>query len=214
MPVVPVDEAGMTPGMWRRAVHDLQQADPVLAQLIAACTQRRMQRRSDPFVALARAIVAQQISVAAAATVWGRVSALVDPLSPQTFAYCDTEALRACGLSRQKSAYLIDLAQHFRTGLIEPVRWRSMDDEAIIGELTAVKGIGRWTAEMFLIFHLGRPDVLPVADVGLQRAVRVHYNRGRAVSETRLRRIAGAWAPWRSVATWYLWRSLDADPDR
>ena len=203
----------MNPRHWTRAVGALREADPVLARLIDGCGSARPQRRPDPFVALARAIVAQQISVAAAATVWSRLNALAQPLEAATLLALDAERLRACGLSRQKSAYLLDLAGRFHAGGVEPARWRTLDDEGVIAELMQVKGIGRWTAEIFLMFHLQRPDVLPVADVGLQRAVSLHYNKGRAVSEVKLRRIARAWAPWRSVATWYLWRSLDAPPN-
>jgi len=105
-----------------------------------------------------------------------------------------------------------ELAQHFVDGRLQPARWQMMNDEAVIDELTEVRGVGRWTAEMFLIFNLMRPDVLPVADVGLQRAISLHYRGGRVVSERTLRRIAAPWSPWRSVATWYLWRSLEPVP--
>jgi DNA-3-methyladenine glycosylase II len=122
--------------------------------------------------------------------------------------------LRICGLSGQKSVYLKDLAMKFRQGELDPRRWHDLDDETLILELTRVKGIGRWTAEMFLIFYLGRPDVLPVADLGLQRAMRAHYNRGRLLSVARMHKIGATWAPWRSVATWYLWRSLEPVPGK
>jgi DNA-3-methyladenine glycosylase II len=121
-------------------------------------------------------------------------------------------ALRRSGLSGQKAAYLKDLAAKFLDGTLDATHWHALDDEVLIAELTQVKGIGRWTAEMFLMFHLVRPDVLPLADLGLQRAMCLHYNRGRVLSVARMRRIGAAWAPWRSVATWYLWRSLDPIP--
>jgi DNA-3-methyladenine glycosylase II len=171
-----------------------------------------LRRRSDPFTALARSIVGQQISVKAAAGVWERLQSGIPELSPAGMAMVEIETLRGLGLSRQKAAYLRSLAEHFHHGLLDPESWVRMDDEGVIGDLTRVKGIGRWTAEMFLIFHLQRPDVLPVGDLGLQRAVSLLYNRGRPVSETRLRRIASAWMPWRTVATWYLWRSLEPIP--
>jgi len=199
----------VTPRYWSEASAELSARDPVLATLIRAHAGAQLRRRSDAFTALARAIVAQQISVQAAAGVWGRVTAAVGELNPAQLAATSAVALRACGLSRQKTAYLLGLAAHFESGALQPARWRRLDDEQVIGELTQVKGIGRWTAEMFLIFHLLRPDVLPVADIGLQRAIARYYNRARPVSEARLRRVATAWAPWRTVATWYLWRSLD-----
>ena len=118
----------------------------------------------------------------------------------------------ACGLSQRKCEYLADLAGHFVSGRLVPRQWRKMDDEALIAALVDVKGIGRWTAEMFLIFHELRADVLPVDDIGLQRAVALHYQRGERVDAAKMREIALPWQPWRSVATWYLWRSLDPVP--
>jgi DNA-3-methyladenine glycosylase II len=120
--------------------------------------------------------------------------------------------LRACGLSDRKTEYIADLARHFDAGSVQPHRWPQMEDEAVIAELVAVRGIGRWTAEMFLMFNLLRPDVYPVADLGLQNAVRRAYFRGRKVPLSRIRRLGEQWKPWRSVATWYLWRSLDPVP--
>ncbi|HZP86035.1 MAG TPA: DNA-3-methyladenine glycosylase [Burkholderiales bacterium] len=202
----------MTPRYWTQAVAHLSDADPVLAALIEAAPNARLHRRNDAFTALARAIVGQQISVPAAATIWNRLLATAGAMTPSAIGAMPTEALRGCGLSQQKSAYLLDLATHFDTGTIDPTRWHRREDEEVIAQLVQVKGIGRWTAEMFLIFHLLRPDVLPVADIGLQRAASRHYNNDRPISEAKLRRIARVWAPWRSVATWYLWRSLDVTP--
>ena len=125
---------------------------------------------------------------------------------------CAPERLRTFGLSSRKSEYLRDLALHFVRGTIHAHRWPAMDDEAVIAELVRVRGIGRWTAEMFLIFNLLRPDVLPVDDLGLRRAASLHYRGGRALTPRTLRRLGEGWAPWRSVATWYLWRSLDPVP--
>jgi DNA-3-methyladenine glycosylase II len=120
--------------------------------------------------------------------------------------------VRACGLSARKVDYLKDLARKFLEGSLDVGSWHALEDEMLIVELTRVKGIGRWTAEMFLMFHLVRPDVLPLGDIGLQRAMRVHYNGGRPMSPARMRKLGAAWAPWRSVATWYMWRSLEAVP--
>jgi DNA-3-methyladenine glycosylase II len=202
----------MTPRYWSQATADLSARDPVLARLIDAHSATRLRRRGDAFTALARSIVGQQISVRAAAGVWGRVTEAVQEFVPGHVLVLRLEQLRACGLSRQKAAYLLDLAAHFHSGALQPARWRRIGDEQVIAELTQVKGIGRWTAEMFLIFHLLRPDVLPVGDLGLQRAIGLHYNRGNPMSETRMRRVARAWEPWRTVATWYLWRSLEPVP--
>jgi len=199
----------MSPRYWRRAVDELSAVDPVMAALIANTPKGRLTQRGDPFHTLARSIVGQQISVAAAAGVWRRLSEAVGEISHERVAGHSLDALRAAGLSRQKAAYLSDLALHFRDGRLAPERWPELADEEVIEELIQVKGVGRWTAQMFLIFHLLRPDVLPIGDLGLRRAISLHYNRGRALSDARLLRIAKSWAPWRSVASWYLWRSLE-----
>ncbi len=202
----------MSPRYWLQAAGELAACDPVMAALIAGAPAARLRRRSDPFCALARSIVGQQISVEAAAGVWQRLCDALGDVTPQRVASLSEEHLRGLGLSRQKAAYLGDLARRFQDGRLTPERWPRLDDEAVIAELTQIKGVGRWTAEMFLIFYLLRPDVLPLGDLGLQRAVSLHYNRGRALTERRLLRIARPWTPWRSVATWYLWRSLDPIP--
>ena len=198
-----------TPSYWSQAVVELADRDATLAHLITQARHTRLQRRRDAFGALARAIVGQQISTQAARSVWTRLTGCVTSFAPNTIAAADQVILCGAGLSKQKVRYLQDLASHFATGSLAPGRWRSMDDESVVADLMRVKGIGRWTAEMFLIFHLQRPDVLPVGDLGLQKAMSAHYNRGRPLTEKRLRRLAGPWAPWRTVATWYLWRSLD-----
>ena len=133
-------------------------------------------------------------------------------MTPELLCAAHHARLRACGLSGQKAGYVLDLAAHFANGTLDPAHWHDLDDQALIAQLTRVKGIGRWTAEMFLIFYLARPDVLPIADVGLQRAMRVQYNKGKPLTPTKMVRIGKTWAPWRSVATWYLWRSLEALP--
>lgn len=202
----------MTPHYWKQATRELATRDAVLKSLIGQFKGLALGSRGDAFQTLARAIVGQQISVKAAQSVWNRLAAEVETVTPAAFQNADITRLRACGLSGQKAAYLLDLAGRFHSGALNTVSWPEFDDEALIAELTQVRGIGRWTAEMFLIFHMARPDVLPLADIGLQRAMSLHYNRGRAVTAQRMRKIGSAWAPWRSVATWYLWRSLDPIP--
>ena len=202
----------MQPEYWRSATRELARRDAVLRDLIRRFRGLALGSRGDAFQTLARAIVGQQISVKAAQSVWARLEAELGTVTPSHVASCTNEALRHCGLSRQKTLYLGDLAHCFGSGALGIDRWPMLDDEALIAELTRVKGIGRWTAEMFLIFYLARPDVLPLGDLGLQRAMKLHYNRGRPLTPARMRRIAAIWAPWRSVATWYLWRSLDPIP--
>lgn len=202
----------MKPAYWDQAAQELADRDPVLGALIARFPLISLQRRGDAFATLARAIVGQQISVQAAESVWQRLLAAVGSATPPALCGCTEVEFRAAGLSRQKTAYLRDLASHFLDGSVSVERWNTLEDEALIAELTQVRGVGRWTAEMFLIFHLQRPDVFPLDDLGLQRAASLHYNRGRKLTVRRLRVLGRGWTPWRSVATWYLWRSLDPIP--
>ena len=172
-----------------------------------------MMVRGEPFMTLARAICGQQISVKAAQSVWNRVCiCLEQKITPEAVVAAERRNLRACGLSDRKTEYIADLAQHFVDGKIHARNWPQMSDEEIIAELTDVRGIGRWTAEMFLMFNLLRADVFPLDDLGLQKGIRVAYFKGRKVSLKRMKKLGETWRPWRSVATWYLWRSLDPVP--
>jgi DNA-3-methyladenine glycosylase II len=202
----------MTPEYWPDARRALARSDAILAVIIRAHPKIALARRGEPFFTLARAIVGQQISVKAAQSVWNRLEAALPAVIPEAVLALDRGALRACGLSERKVEYIADLARHFADGIARVDRWPKMDDEDVIAELVRVRGIGRWTAEMFLIFNLLRPDVFPLDDLGLQKAVRLHYFKGRKVSLARMRKLGATWAPWRSVATWYLWRSLDPVP--
>jgi len=201
-----------TPAYWIRAKRALARRDPVLAQIIRGHPRIALEPRGEPFFTLARSIVGQQISVKAAASIWARVVAIAPRMLPGQIADAGHAKLVGCGLSRRKAEYLGGLAHHFVRGNLHVAAWAEMEDEAVIAELVQVRGIGRWTAEMFLIFCLLRPNVLPLDDLGLQRAICRNYFRGRAVSFRTMRKIASVWEPWRSVATWYLWRSLDPIP--
>lgn len=199
----------MFPSYWQQAAAALASSDPVMAELVERYVGTGLVSRGDAFGTLARSIVGQQISVKAADAVWTRFSAAVGHATPEAVASAGAAGLAHCGLSRRKIEYLLDLADHFRTGRIVPERWQAMDDEAVIIELVDVRGIGRWTAEMFLIFNLMRPDVFPLDDIGLQRAVFERYFGGEKQPRRTLAEIGERWRPWRTVATWYLWRSLD-----
>ena len=202
----------MPPEYWLRAKRVLAHRDSVMRDIMRAHPGISLQCRGEPFFTLARSIVGQQISVRAAQSVWDRLSAAAPEMTPSELLRLDDAALRACGLSARKCEYLRDLAAHFLNGTLHGALWQTMGDEDIIDELVQVRGIGRWTAEMLLIFNLMRPDVLPLDDLGLQRAIRVNYFGGREVSTKRIARLGQTWAPWCSVATWYLWRSLDPVP--
>ena len=206
----------VTPDYWDEACKHLTKRDRVLKKLIPKLGEARLQSRGDAFTTLARSIVGQQISVKAAQSVWDRFAALIGGpshrIAPSAVLALEVEALRGAGLSARKVEYLRDLSTHFVEGTVHVKAWASMDDEAIIEELVAIRGIGRWTAEMFLIFHLMRPNVLPLDDLGLIKGISQHYFSGEPVSRAEAREVGEAWAPYRSVATWYLWRSLDPLP--
>ncbi len=200
------------PRYWKQATRELSERDAVIRGIAARSPGLRLRSRGDAFNTLARSIVGQQISVKAAASVWAKLSASIPSIEPAIIYAHDAEALRACGLSRSKVVYIKDLARHFVENLFDIKLWAQMSDDELISDLVQVHGIGRWTAEMFLIFHMLRPNVLPLGDIGLQRAMNLHYNKGKPLTERRIRTISKVWAPWCSVATWYLWRSLDPIP--
>jgi DNA-3-methyladenine glycosylase II len=196
----------------RKARTHLSKADPVLARIIAEVGPLGIQPRRERFQALARAIIFQQLAGAAANAIYGRFVGLFPgvefPSPEQVLAKTDAE-LRAVGLSEKKALYIRDLAAHIRDGKLNFHQFPTMTDDEIIEHLTMVKGIGRWTAEMFLMFNLGRPDVMPADDLGVQNAVRRHYRMRQRPSRKRLLKHAERWRPYRTAAAWYLWRSLD-----
>ena len=171
-----------------------------------------LESHGNAFMTLARSIVGQQISVKAAQSVWDRFANLTSTVSPELVLQLAPEALRSAGLSARKVEYLHDLARHFAHNDLQNACWDNMDDEAVIAALVAIRGIGRWTAEMFLIFHLMRPNVLPLDDIGLRKGISQNYFSGEPVSRHEMREVSLAWQPYCSVATWYLWRSLDPLP--
>ena len=201
-----------TPDYWEEACKHLSRKDRVMKRLIPNFGDACLESRGDAFVTLARSIVGQQISVKAAQTVWDRFAKLPSAITPGNVLKLKVDDMRACGLSMRKVEYLVDLALHFDSGAVHVKAWEDMSDELIITELIAIRGIGRWTAEMFLIFHLMRPNVLPLDDVGLINGVSQNYFSGEPVSRSDLREVAVAWAPYCSVATWYIWRSIDPVP--
>ena len=200
------------PDYWRQACRELSRGDPVMRRLIAEYTDARFRSRGSAFETLLRAIVGQQISVKAAQSVWDKFAVAVSDISPERVLASSTPLLRSCGLSQQKVSYIRDLSQHFVSGKLKPRGFHAKTDEELIKLLCDVRGIGPWTAEMFLIFHLNRPDVYPLQDIGLIRAIEKTYRGGESVSKKELIALGDAWRPWRTVATWYLWRSLDPIP--
>ncbi len=202
-----------------KIVAELAASDPVMARLIdehGAVVRRdlKLERPHDPYGALLRSIVGQQLSTKAARTIYGRMLELFDghAPTPRQLLAADPDAIRAAGLSRPKIAYLRDLAQHVEDGELELERLHDLPDDEVIEQLTAVKGIGDWSAHMFLMFHLGRPDILPVGDLGIRNAVKAQYRLRKLPDPKRLERIARPWRPYRTLACLYLWSSLDNTP--
>jgi DNA-3-methyladenine glycosylase II len=200
------------PAYWAEACRHLMKRDRVMKKLIPKHSGVSLQSRGDAFVTLARSIVGQQVSVKAAQSVWDRFMLLPKKMVPAQVLKLKVDDMRGAGLSARKVEYLVDLALHFANNQVHVDAWAEMDDEAIIAELVAIRGIGRWTAEMFLIFHLMRPNVLPLDDNGLQNGISHCYFSNEPVSRSEIREVAASWAPYCSVATWYIWRSLDPAP--
>jgi DNA-3-methyladenine glycosylase II len=207
-----IEPTPVTPAYWEDACKHLVKKDRVMRKLIPKFGNACLQTRGDAFVTLARSVIGQQISVASAQKVWDRFVLLLREITPANVLRLKVDDMRAAGLSVRKVEYLVDLALHFDNGALHVKDWASMPDDEIIAELVAIRGIGRWTAEMFLIFHMLRPNVLPLDDAGLLSGISQSYFSGDVVSRSDAREVAAAWAPYCSVATWYIWRSLDPVP--
>ena len=204
---------GVAPEYWEQACAELMRQDRILKKLIPKYSSRFLMTRGNAFTTLVRAIVSQQISVAAAQAAWNRVLlVLKKKVNPKNILALTVEELRGAGLSGRKVEYIRDLAEYFDSGRLHANQWKGMDDEAINKELCEIRGIGRWTAEMFLIFNMVRPNILPLDDIGLIRAISLNYFSGEPVSRHEAREVVANWAPWRTVATWYMWRSIDPIP--
>jgi DNA-3-methyladenine glycosylase II len=209
--VLPAHLSLGVPAYWEDAKAELMKRDRIMRKLIPQFGDLHLIGRDDPFTTLARSIVGQQISIKAADAVWKRLLEVCPKCTPAQILKVG-EGLAACGLSKRKTEYIVDLAEHFKAKRVHTDKWAQMDDEDVIAELIQIRGIGRWTAEMFLIFNLLRPNILPLDDLGLLKGISVNYFSGEPVSRSDAREVAANWEPWRTVATWYLWRSLDPVP--
>ena len=200
------------PFYWENAKSELVKNDKKLAKIIKKYPKDFLFSKSDPFYTLARSIVGQQISVKAAQAVWNKFENKIKKITPSQVSKTHFMTLKSCGLSRQKIKYVKSLASAFLEKKIDPNKWENLSDEEIIIQLTKVNGIGRWTAEMYLIFNLCRPDVFPTDDLGLIKGICNCYNLKYPISKQHALNLSQKWVPWRSVATWYFWRSLDPIP--
>ena len=198
-----------SPPYWHEAINYLVTKDRVIASLIATYPNEVMLNHQNPFYTLVKAIVGQQISIKAAAAIFQRLESLIGHFSTEHYLAAKEDELRQCGLSRPKIRYITNVAKALESGQLTPLTWSTMSDEQIAKQLMSVSGIGTWTSQMFLIFHLNRADILPLGDVGLLKAIELHYGFGKQLSDSEIRKIAQVWQPYRTVATWYLWRSLD-----
>ena len=199
------------PFFWEKAKKALISKDKKLGKIISNYPKDFLFSKSDPFYTLARSIVGQQISVKAAQAVWDKIENKAKCIEPNYISKMHL-SLKSCGLSRQKIKYLKSLSSAFIQNKISPEKWKKYSDEDIINELVLIKGIGRWTAEMFLIFNLCRPDVFPADDIGLLRGICKCYNLNYPIKKEVAIKMSEDWKPYRSVATWYFWRSLDPIP--
>jgi DNA-3-methyladenine glycosylase II len=194
----------------RKAINYLKKSDPVLAAIIESVGPYRMQYSEPTFHHLAESILYQQLNGRAAATIFERFTAAAgDPLTPKGILKLSDAEMRAIGLSRQKTSYLRDLSEKTAAGLMEFERMPQLSEQEVIAHLTQVKGVGVWTAHMFLMFTLRRPDILPTGDYGIQAAIKKHYRKRKWPKPVVMEKIAKPWIPYRSIACWYLWRSLD-----
>lgn len=194
---------------WEVATKELSRNDPVIMKIIKLYSGDKMQLKNNAFLTLVRSVVGQQISVKAADSVWKKLEELCrGSIESERIKSFSEDELRSAGLSRSKANYIQNIA---KSDILE-VNWSNLDDEEAINLLCKIKGIGRWTAEMFLIFHLARPNILPLGDIGLIKAIELNYNNGEKMSKEELEAYRRKWSPWCTVATWYLWRSLDPIP--
>jgi DNA-3-methyladenine glycosylase II len=200
------------PDYWEDAKRELMKRDRILRKLIPQFDGLHLVCRGEPFTTLARSIIGQQISTVAAESIWQRLLLVCPKCTPLQVIKAGNEKMAACGLSKRKVEYILDLADHFKAKRVHADKWADMQDEEVIAELIQIRGIGRWTAEMFLIFNLLRPNILPLDDLGLLRGISLNYFSGEPVSRSDAREVAANWEPWRTVATWYLWHSLGPVP--
>tara|TARA_B100001093_G_scaffold46621_1_gene39579 strand:+ start:66 stop:692 length:627 start_codon:yes stop_codon:yes gene_type:complete len=200
------------PEFWALAKKELKKKDKKLGKIIDLYPKDFLFSKSDPFLTIARSIVGQQISVKAAQSVWDNLLKKIHHINPNKIILSHSNTLKSAGLSRQKVLYLKNLADAFKTNKVKKNLWKEMSDEEIIDDLIKIKGIGRWTAEMFLIFNLCRADIFPLDDIGMIKGVCKVYNLNYPIEKKELIKIGNKWRPYRSVATWYLWRCLDPIP--
>jgi len=197
---------------WLIAINILKKKDIILKKIINRYGSDKLQSKKNAFLTLAKSITGQQISIKAANSIWQKLEKKIKQINPSNILKTKRNEIKKCGFSKQKVNYIFNLAFFFEKNKKIEKKWEKMDDNKVIDELIKIKGIGRWTAEMFLIFHLLRPNVLPMADLGLHKAISINYKKKYPLNGFEMKKLKKKWSPWSTVATWYLWRSLDPIP--
>jgi len=203
-------QSGNSPDYWEVAKRELSNNDEILSKIIDEFEDLELISRGDIFFTLIRSVIGQQISVKAASTVWARFSKRVGNITPENILSVDTGELRECGLSQRKTEYIMGISESW--GEYKDYDWDKMDDDEIIDKLIKLRGVGKWTAEMILIFTLLRPDVFPIGDIGMIRGIEKSYNFGERMANEQIYSISEKWKPWRTVACCYMWRTVDPEP--
>ena len=197
---------------WLLAINNLKKKDKILKEIINKYKSEKLHSKKNAFLTLAKSITGQQISVKAANSIWLRLEKKIKKIDPSNILKIKINEIKKCGFSKQKVTYLFNLANFFKKNKNIENKWKKIDDEEVIEDLIKIKGIGRWTAEMFLIFYLLRPNIFPSADIGLLKAISINYNLKYPLKNSDIKKFKKKWTPWSTVATWYLWRSLDPVP--
>ena len=197
---------------WLLAINNLKKKDKILKEIINKYKTEKLYSKKNAFLTLAKSITGQQISVKAANSIWLQLEKKIKKIDPNNILKIKINGIKKCGFSKQKVNYLLNLANFFKKNKNIEKKWKRVEDEKVIEDLVKIKGIGRWTAEMFLIFYLLRPNIFPSADIGLLRAISINYNLKYPLKESEVKEFKKKWQPWSTVATWYLWRSLDPIP--
>ena len=197
---------------WLLAINNLKKKDKILKKIINKYKSEKITSKKDAFYTLTKSITGQQISVKAANSIWNKFERKIKKINPSSILKLKKIEIKKCGFSDQKVRYIFNLANFFRKNKNIEKKWKKMDEEKVLIDLIKIKGIGSWTAEMFLIFYLLRPNIFPVKDLGLHKAISINYKKKYPLKELEIKRFKKKWNPWATVATWYLWRSLDPEP--
>ena len=202
----------LTKKNWALAINNLKKKDKILKKIINKYKSERITSKKNAFYTLTKSITGQQISVKAANSIWNKFERKIKKINPSSILKIKKIEIKKCGVSEQKIKYIFNVANFFKKNKNIEKKWKKMDEEKVLLDLIKIKGIGSWTAEMFLIFYLLRPNIFPIKDLGLHKAISINYKTKYPLKELEIKKFKKKWNPWATVATWYLWRSLDPEP--